>query len=139
MYNDIQNILEKAIKSYSGKRPKITFIEEDYQVDKKKGTVHCFLRCKMPNTLFNNREFRTFLGTAQVCDKDTFNEEIGKKIARIKAELKAYKAYATQFVKLHLLITKYKKIIDKEIAREYDNYLNSLDYLNNYCKKEEQL
>ena len=33
MYNDIQNILEKAIKSYSGKRPKITFIEEDYQVD----------------------------------------------------------------------------------------------------------
>ena len=40
MYNDIQEILEKAIKSYSGKRPKITFIEEDYQIDKEKGTVH---------------------------------------------------------------------------------------------------
>ena len=135
MYNDMQNILEKAIKSYSGKRPKITFIGEDYQVDKKKGTVHCFLRCKMPNTLFNDREFRTFLGTAQVCSKDTFDEEVGKKIARTKAELKAYKAYAIQFGKLHLLITKYKRIIDKEIAREYDNYLNSLDYLNNYRKE----
>ena len=135
MYNDIQNILEKAIKSYSGKRPKITFIEEDYQVDKKKGTIHCFLRCKMSNTLFNNREFRTFVGTAQVCDNDTFDEEIGKKIARTKAELKAYKAYAIQFGKLHPLITKYKEIIDKEIAKEYDNYLNSLDYLNNYCKE----
>ena len=136
MYNDMQNILEKAIKSYSGKRPKITFIEEDYQIDKEKGIVRCFLRSKMPNTLFNEREFRTFLGTAQVCGKDTFDEEIGKKIARSKAELKAYKAYAIQFGKLHLLITKYKEIIDKEIAKEYDNYLNSLDYLNNYCKEE---
>ena len=135
MYNDIQNILEKAIKSYSGKRPKITFIGEDYQVDKEKGTVHCFLRCKMPNTLFNDREFRTFVGTARVCDKDTFDEELGKKIARSKAELKAYKAYAIQFGKLHPLITKYKEIIDKEIVKEYDNYLNSLDYLNNYCKE----
>ena len=135
MYNDIQSILEKAIKSYSGKRPKITFIGEDYQVDKEKGTVHCFLRCKMPNTLFNDREFRTFVGTARVCDKDTFDEELGKKIARSKAELKAYKAYAIQFGKLHPLITKYKEIIDKEIVKEYDNYLNSLDYLNNYCKE----
>lgn len=136
MYNDMQNILEKAIKSYSGKRPKITFIEENYQVDKEKGTVRCFLTSKMPNTLFSEREFRTFVGTAQVCRNDTFNEEIGKKIARIKAELKAYKAYAIQFGKLHLLITKYKEIIDKEIVKEYDNYLNSLDYLNNYCKEE---
>lgn len=135
MYNDLQNILEKAIKSYSGKRPKITFIEEDYQVDKEKGTIHCFLRCKMPNTLFSEREFRTFLGTAQVCSNDTFDEEIGKKIARSKAELKVYKAYAIQFGKLHPLITKYKEIIDKEIVKEYDNYLNSLDYLNNYCKE----
>ena len=135
MYNDIQEILEKAIKSYSGKRPKITFIGEDYQVDKEKETVRCFLRCKMPNTSFNDREFRTFLGTAQVCNKDTFDEELGKKIARTKAELKAYKAYAIQFGKLHPLITKYKEIIDKEIVKEYDNYLNSLDYLNNYCKE----
>ena len=135
MYNDLQNILEKAIKSYSGKRPKITFIEEDYQVDKEKGPVHCFLRCKMPNTSFNDREFRTFVGTAQVCGNDTFDEELGKKIARSKAELKAYKAYAIQFEKLHPLITKYKEIIDKEIGKEYDNYLNSLDYLNNYCKE----
>ena len=135
MYNDMQNILEKAIKSYSGKRPKITFIEEDYQVDKEKGIVHCFLRSKMPNTLFSEKEFRTFVGTARVCGKDTFDEETGKKIARSKAELKAYKAYAIQFGKLHPLITKYKEIIDKEIVKEYDNYLNSLDYLNNYYKE----
>ena len=135
MYNDMQNILEKVIKSYSGKRPKITFIGEDYQINKEKGTVHCFLRCKMPNTLFNDREFRTFVGTARVCGEDTFDEELGKKIARTKAELKAYKAYAIQFGKLHPLITKYKEIIDKEIVKEYDNYLNSLDYLNNYCKE----
>ena len=134
MYNDIQEILEKAIKSYSGKRPKITFIEEDYQVDKKKGTVHCFLRCKMPNTLFNDREFRTFLGTAQVCGNDTFDEEIGKKIARTKAEFKAYKAYVEQFRKLLRSIIDYRMIVTEEIKRGKENYLNSLNYLDNYCK-----
>ena len=137
MYNDIQNILEKAIKSYSGKRPKITFIGEDYQVDKKKGTVHCFLRCKMPNTLFNDREFRTFVGTAQICGKDTFDEEIGKKIARSKAELKAYKAYVEQFRKLLRPIIDYRMIVTEEIKRGKENYLNSLNYLDNYCKEEE--
>ena len=137
MYNDIQNILEKAIKSYSGKRPKITFIGEDYQVDKEKGTVHCFLRCKMPNTLFNDREFRTFLGTAQVCGKDTFDEELGKKIARSKAELKAYKAYIEQFRKLLRPIIDYRMIVTEEIKRGKENYLNSLNYLDNYCKEEE--
>ena len=134
MYNDIQNILEKAIKSYSGKRPKITFIEEDYQVDKEKGTVRCFLRCKMPNTLFNDREFRTFVGTAQICGKDTFDEEIGKKIARTKAELKAYKAYVEQFRKLLRPIIDYRMIVTEEIKRGKENYLNSLNYLDNYCK-----
>ena len=137
MYNDMQNILEKAIKSYSGKRPKITFIGEDYQVDKEKGTVHCFLRCKMPNTLFNDREFRTFVGTAQICDKDTFNEDIGKKIARSKAELKAYKAYTRQLAKLLKPIMEYIAIINKEMKREKDNYLNSVYYLDNYCKEKE--
>ena len=137
MYNDLQNILEKAVKDYSGKRPKITFIGEDYQVDKKKGTVHCFLRCKMPNTLFNDREFRTFLGTAQVCGKDTFDEEIGKKIARTKAEFKAYKAYVEQFKKLLRPIIDYRMIVTEEIKRGKENYLNSLNYLDNYCKEEE--
>lgn len=137
MYNDIQNILEKAIKSYSGKRPKITFIEEDYQIKKEKGIVRCYLRCKMPNTLFNNREFRIFIGTAQVCDKDTFNEEIGKKIARSKAELKAYKAYTRQLAKLLKPIMEYIAIINMEIKRERDNYFNSIYYLDNYYKKEE--
>ena len=137
MYNDLQNILEKAIKSYSGKRPKITFIEEDYQVDKKKGTVHCFLRSKMPNTLFNDREFRTFVGTAQVCGNDTFDEKLGKKIARTKAELKAYKAYERQFVKLVQSISKYIRIIDRERWKAHLNYLNSVCYLDNYCKEEE--
>ena len=137
MYNDIQEILEKAIKSYSGKRPKITFIGEDYQVDKEKGTVHCFLRCKMPNTLFNDREFRTFVGTAQVCGKDTFDEKLGKKIARTKAELKAYKAYERQFVKLVQSISKYIRIIDRERWKAHLNYLNSVCYLDNYCKEEE--
>ena len=134
MYNDIQEILEKAIKSYSGKRPKITFTEEDYQVNKEKGTVHCFLRCKMPNTSFNDREFRTFVGTAQVCGKDTFDEEIGKKIARSKAELKAYKAYVEQFRKLLRSIIDYRMIVTEEIKRGKENYLNSLNYLDNYCK-----
>ena len=137
MYNDMQNILEKAVKDYSGKRPKITFIGEDYQVDKKKGTIHCFLRCKMPNTLFSEREFRTFVGTAQVCDKDTFDEEIGKKIARSKAELKAYKAYERQSVKLVQSISKYIRIIDRERWKAHLNYLNSVCYLDNYCKEKE--
>ena len=134
----MQNILEKVIKSYSGKRPKITFIKEDYQVDKEKGTVHCFLRCKMPNTLFNDREFRTFLGTAQVCSNDTFDEEIGKKIARSKAELKAYKAYARQLAKLLKPIMEYIAIINMEIKRERDNYFNSVYYLDKYYNKKEE-
>ena len=138
MYNDMQNILEKAIKSYSGKRPKITFIGEDYQIDKEKGTVHCFLRCKMPNTLFNDREFRTFVGTAQVCGNDTFDEEIGKKIARTKAELKAYKAYERQLVKLVQSISNYIKIIGKEMEKARLNYLNSVYYLDKYYNKKEK-
>ena len=137
MYNDMEKILKKAIKDYSGKRPKITFIGEDYQVKKEKGIVHCFLRCKMPNTLFNDREFRTFLGTAQVCGKDTFDEELGKKIARSKAELKAYNIYARQFEKLFQSIKDYIVIIGKEMKKADENYLNSMDYLDNYCKEEE--
>ena len=137
MYNDMEKILKKAIKDYSGKRPKITFIGEDYQVKKEKGIVHCFLRCKMPNTLFNDREFRTFLGTARVCDKDTFDEELGKKIARSKAECKAYNIYARQFEKLFQSIKDYIVIIGKEMKKADENYLNSMDYLDNYCKEEE--
>lgn len=138
MYNDMQNILEKVVKSYSGKRPKITFIGEDYQVDKKKGTIHCFLRSKMPNTLFNGREFRTFLGTAQVCSKDTFDEEIGKKIARTKAEFKAYKAYEKQLAKVVQSITNYIKIIGEEMGKARLNYLNSAYYLDKYYNKKEE-
>lgn len=137
MYNDIEKILKKAIKDYSGKRPKITFIGEDYQVKKEKGIVRCYLRCKMPNTLFNDREFRIFIGTAQVCGKDTFDEEVGKKIARSKAELKAYNTYARQFEKLFQSIKDYIVIIGKEMKKADENYLNSMDYLDNYCKEKE--
>ena len=133
----MEKILKKAIKDYSGKRPKITFIGEDYQVKKEKGIVRCYLRCKMPNTLFNDREFRIFIGTAQVCGKDTFNEEIGKKIARSKAELKAYNTYARQFEKLFQSIKDYIVIIGKEMKKADENYLNSMDYLDNYCKEKE--
>ena len=121
MYNDMEKILKKAIKDYSGKRPKITFIGEDYQVKKEKGIVRCCLRCKMPNTLFNDREFRIFIGTAQVCGKDTFNEEVGKKIARSKAELKAYNTYARQFEKLFQSIKDYIVIIGKEMKKADEN------------------
>ena len=138
MYNDMQNILEKAIKSYSGKRPKITFIEEDYQIKKEKGIVRCFLRCKMPNTLFNDREYRIFTGTAQVCGNDTFDEEIGKKIARTKAELKAYKAYERPLVKLGEFMSNYIGIICKEIKKARLNYLNSVYYLDKYYNKKEE-
>ena len=137
MYNDMEKILKKAIKDYSGKRPKITFIGEDYQVKKEKGIVRCCLRCKMPNTLFNDREFRIFVGTAQVCGKDTFDEEVGKKIARSKAELKAYNTYARQFEKLFQSIKDYIVIIGKEMKKADENYLNSMDYLDNYCKEKE--
>lgn len=133
----MEKILKKAIKDYSGKRPKITFIEEDYQVEKEKGIVRCYLRCKMPNTLFNNREFHIFIGTAQVCGKDTFDEEVGKKIARTKAEFKAYKAYVKQFRKLLLPIMDYITIVNEEIKRGKKNYLNSIYYLDNYCKEKE--
>ena len=91
----------------------------------------------MPNTLFNDREFRIFIGTAQVCGKDTFNEEVGKKIARSKAELKAYNTYARQFEKLFQSIKDYIVIIGKEMKKADENYLNSMDYLDNYCKEEE--
>ena len=138
MYNDMQNILEKVIKSYSGKRPKITFIGEDYQVNKEKGIVRCFLRCKMPNTLFNDRDFRTFLGTAQVCSNDTFDEEIGKKIARTKAEFKVYKAYDKQLAKVVQSITNYIKIIGEEMGKARLNYLNSAYYLDKYYYKKEE-
>lgn len=134
----MENILKKAIKDYSSKRPKITFIGEDYQVKKEKGIVRCFLRCKMPNTLFNNREFRIFTGTAQVCSNDTFDEEIGKKIARTKAEVKAYKAYERQFIKLVQSISKYERIINRERWKAHLDYLNSVSYLDKYYNKKEK-
>ena len=134
---NLQEILEKAIKDYSGKNPKITFVDEDYQIDKEKGIVRCFLTSKMPVTLFNEREFRIFTGTARVCDNDTFDEELGKKIARTKAELKAYKAYVGQFRKLLRHIIDYRMIVTEEIKRGKENYLNSLNYLDNYYKEED--
>ena len=135
---NLQEILEKAIKDYSGKNPKITFIDEDYQIDKEKGIVRCFLRCKMPVTLFNEREFRIFTGTARVCGNDTFDEEIGKKMARTKAEVKAYKAYERQFVKLFQFISKYIRIIDRERRKAHLNYLDSVSYLDKYYNKKEE-
>ena len=133
---NLQEILEKAIKDYSGKNPKITFVDEDYQIDKEKGIVRCFLTSKMPVTLFNDREFRIFTGTAQVCGNDTFDEELGKKIARSKAEAKTYKAYTRQFAKLLKPIMEYIVIIDKEMKKEHDNYLNSIYYLDKYSSEE---
>ena len=42
-----------------------------------------------------------------------------------------------QFAKLLKPIMEYIAIINKEMKREKDNYLNSVYYLDNYCKEKE--
>ena len=125
-------ILEGAIRNFKGNKPKITFCEETFKVYKEKGEVYCTLKCKMPDDLFIKENYYTFKGNARVCKGDTFNEEIGKKIARTKAEQKAYLAYKRQFEKLIDALKEYVEDIKKESERTHNIIIHNLKYLNKW-------
>lgn len=128
----MENILKKALKNFKSNKPKITFCEETFKVYKEKGEIYCTLKCKMPDTLFNKENYYTFKGNARVCKGDTFNEEEGKKIARTKAETKAYLAYRRQFINLIDILKQYTKAIGKEEVRTHNIVMHNLKYLNKW-------
>ena len=128
----MENILKIALKNFKSNKPKITFYEETFKVYKEKGEVYCTLKCKMPDTLFNKENYYTFKGSARVCKGDTFDEEVGKKIARTKAEQKAYLAYRKQFLKLVDNLRQYADIIFKEEDSICKILNHDIDYLNKY-------
>ena len=125
-------ILERAIRNFKSNKPKITFYEETFKVYKEKGEVYCTLKCKMPDTLFNKENYYTFRGNARVCKGDTFDEEVGKKIARTKAEQKAYLAYRRQFLTLADNLRQYVDIIFEEEDRICKILNHNVDYLNKW-------
>ena len=128
----MRHILERAIKNFKGNKPKITFYEETFKVYKEKGEVYCTLKCKMPDTLFNKENYYTFKGNARVCKEDTFDEEVGKRIARTKAEQKAYLAYRRQFVTLADNLRQYADIIFEEEDRICKILNHNVDYLSKW-------
>lgn len=125
-------ILEGAIRNFKSNKPKITFCEETFKVYKEKGEVYCTLTCKMPDDLFITENYYTFKGNARVCKGDTFDEEIGKKIARTKAEQKAYLAYRRQFLKLVDNLRQYADIIFEEEDRICKILNHNVDYLSKW-------
>ena len=128
----MENILKKALKNFKSNKPKITFCEETFKVYKEKGEVYCTLKCKMPDDLFIKENYYTFKGNARVCKGDTFNEEIGKKIARTKAEQKAYLAYRKQFLKLVDNLRQYADILFEEENRIRKILNHNIDYLSKW-------
>lgn len=128
----MENTLKIALKNFKSNKPKITFYEETFKVYKEKGEVYCTLKCKMPDTLFNKGNYYTFKGSARVCKGDTFNEEEGKKIARTKAEQKAYLAYRRQFLTLVDNLRQYADIIFEEEDRICKILNHNVDYLNKW-------
>ena len=128
----MENTLKIALKNFKSNKPKITFYEETFKVYKEKGEVYCTLKCKMPDTLFNKGNYYTFKGNARVCNGDTFNEEEGKKIARTKAEQKAYLAYRKQFLKLVDNLRQYADILFEEEDRICKILNHNVDYLNKW-------
>ena len=128
----MENTLKIALKNFKSNKPKITFCEETFKVYKEKGEVYCTLKCKMPDTLFNKENYYTFKGNARVCKRDTFNEEEGKKIARTKAEQKAYLAYRKQLLKLIDNLRQYAVILLDEEDRICRILNHNIDYLSKW-------
>lgn len=90
---------------------KLSFVGEEYFVNEKKGVVVCKLTCKIQTPKSNDfclciggGEF-TMIGKARCAECDTFDETIGRKIARTYAENKAY-AKANSLIEniLHTLL-----------------------------------
>lgn len=75
---------------------KIRFEEPIYSIDEEKGTVGCILNYEIlyPEILefvgFNGKPLFYTTATAKLRDGDTWDVNIGKKIALAKAEKKAY-------------------------------------------------
>lgn len=93
---------------------KLKFWEPDYYVNEKKGTVTCVLKFRLDSVIGGKKDEDAFRAvryvtesvygednpisyrysiteTAKLDPKDTFDAEIGKKVARAKAESSAYR------------------------------------------------
>lgn len=85
---------------------KLSFKNPNYEIDKEKGTVECYLRYEVlyPKSLqgiffLGERIYFYAHGVAKVSGDDTFDENIGKKISLAKAERKAYAKIRKRLIK----------------------------------------
>lgn len=94
---------------------KLTIEKKDFKVDKRNGRIICLLTVSVNDNSFDsvylrsekirydNRIIESFKFTAKgiaICSKDdTFDENIGKKVAANKARLEAYNIFKSLLVK----------------------------------------
>lgn len=119
---------------------KIRFTRKpEFTVDEKNKTVKCYLTGDVivPNGLTGNHfmeNFRTFAkGYAKCDEKDTFNPEIGKKIALARAESKLYWKVRTE---VKAAIRDAKKFIEggeKFVSKAYRVIGHNEVYVSKYC------
>lgn len=114
---------------------KITFLNTVYQT-KGNETV-----CKIQYRVHHNKDTESQIleasGKSKCCPKDTFNAEVGKAIAKARAEIKARDNVIKQFKGPAYVIRKKTDELDTAICaftthNEHDNaYINFLDKSNN--------
>lgn len=114
---------------------KITFLNTVYQT-KGNETV-----CKIQYRVHHNKDTESQIleasGKSKCCPKDTFNAEVGKAIAKARAEIKARDNVIKQMKGLAYVIRKNADELDTAICaftthNEHDNaYINFLDKSNN--------
>lgn len=138
----IEQMISNANRNYLTFRPRITFLSESYSVNERNKTVSCKLICTIPDLEFNyNKDGhnipenidKTIIvkGIAKVLPDDIFDVESGKKIARTKAENKAYSKYLHNLSKFGQILKTYNEhIIEEEmksivIISHNKNYIES--------------
>ena len=98
---------------------KLKNISIDYKINEEKGIVVAIEKFSTPRIL-SGYGIKT-VGVAKVNKEagEIFDINVGKKIARAKAEKEA-------FIKFKLLVLKFKKFLDKTVAKT-DNTLSKID------------
>lgn len=119
---------------------KVKFTKKpDFTIDKENKTVKCYLSCDVmvPTGISGNQfmmNFRTFSKGYAKCDnKDTFNPEIGKKIALARAESKLYWKVRTAVKEARRDAKVFIGSADRFISKALRVIGHNEDYINKYC------
>ena len=97
-----------------------------YEVNESRGTVVAIAHFHIPTYVLDEDDIDT-IGVARLDPKDTFKENIGKKVARAKAEQEAY-------IQFKMLVMKYRK----RIALEVEKAQNTINKLNSCIRHQKE-